>query len=296
MRYFVSPCSKPLLLAGCGNLVNHDNFLHAQRIIPNEFLLILCYKGVLYIEQNGKPYEIGPNQYILLFPGMEHKGFRPSDGEVAYYWCHFTVWDDNYKIVNEDEISKQLKHITVNSEEHHDYYIIPEVGRLIHGERSMLYFKQLLDAAKKKIYTGYTVHYALSLLCLEITTSFVMDNSLENISTTYKQVVIIMDWIRTHKTETLSVSFVASTFNYHPGYLSSVFKKYTGDSLLNFINRTKIDAAKELLLSSSDSINKIAGMVGFADDKYFMCVFKRLEGTTPSKYRNAFYRKFLNKQ
>jgi AraC-like DNA-binding protein len=296
MQYFISPCDKPLLLEGCGNLVNHDSFLHVKRILPTEFLLILCYKGVLYIEHNSKQYEIGPNQFILLFPGVEHKGFKSSDGELAYYWCHFSVWGNDYNIVNEDEVAKKLKHIHTFSEDHHDYYIIPESGRLVHGERSMQYFKQLLDAAKKKIYTGYTVHYALSLLGLEITTSVVIDNSLEYLSSTYKQILVIMDWIRTHKTENLSVSFVASTFNYHPGYLSNVFKKYIGESLLSFINRTKIEAAKELLLSSNDSINTIAKIVGFADDKYFMRVFKRLEGTTPSKYRNAFYRKFIHKQ
>ena len=123
-----------------------------------------------------------------------------------------------------------------------------------------------------------------------------MGYDLGDVSATYKYITKITDWIRLHYAEQLNVTKVATEFNYHPGYLSSVFKKYTGVSLMDFINRTKIDAAKEILLSSSEPIKQISSRLGFSDEKYFMKVFKRLEGTTPSKYRNAFFRKFLNKQ
>lgn len=294
--YLIAPCVHPLLLVGCGHLVNANDFLHVRRTIPDEFVLILCTKGTLYIEQGGKPYEIKPNQYILLFPGVEHGGYKPSVGELSYYWCHFTVWGNDYQLDNEEEINRRLHFIKSNGDMAHDYYIIPETGRLSQSERVILQFRQLLDAARQKFYSGYLVHYALSLLGLEITTNFAMNYDVGTVSATYKYIVKIMDWIRMHHNEPLSVSKVASEFNYHPGYISSVFKKYTGMSLLDFINRTKIDVAKEMLLSSSEPIKIIASKLGFSDDKYFMKVFNRLEGTTPSKFRNAFYRKFLNKQ
>jgi AraC-like DNA-binding protein len=296
MRYLTATCVHPLLLEGCGHLVNANAFLHAQRTIPDEFVLILCTKGTLYIEQDGKPHEIRPNQYILLFPGVEHRGYKPSEGELSYYWCHFTIWGNEYRLTNEEEINHQLHFIKANPEIAHDHYIIPETGRLVHSERVILQYRQLLDAARQKFYSGYLVHYALSLLGLEITTNFAVNYDLGNVSATYKYIIKIMDWIRLHHTEQLSVSKVASEFNYHPGYISGVFKKYTGVSLLDFINRTKINAAKEMLLSTAEPVKLIAAKLGFADDKYFMKVFNRLEGTTPSKFRNAFYRKFLNKQ
>jgi len=295
MMYLNSPCNNPLLLEGCGHLMNSDSFLHAKRTLQGEFVLILCDRGVLYIEQGGRQYEIGPNQYILLFPDVEHRGYKASVSELSYYWCHFKIWGDDYCVANDEEIGRQLHFIKSNPGMAHDHYIIPETGRLAQSERVILQFRQLLDAAEQKFYSGYLVHYALSLLGLEITIGFVMSYDVSNVSATYKYITKIMDWIRMHHTEHLSVTQVASVFNYHPGYISSVFKKHTGVSLLDFIYRTKIDAAKEILLSSREPIKQIAERLGFADDKYFMKVFKRLEGTTPSKFRNAFYRKFLNK-
>jgi len=296
MLYLVSPCNNPLLLVGCGHLISQNNFVHAKRTLPDEFVLILCTKGTLYIEQDGKQYQISSNQYILLLPGIEHSGYKPSQGELSYYWCHFTVWGNDYRIVNDEEINRQLHFIKSNSEIAHDHYIIPQTSSTQHNERIVIQFRQLLGSAEQKFYSGYLVHYALSLLGLKITTSFVMDYNIGEVSATYKQMTKIMDWVRLNHTENLSVVKVAAEFNYHPGYLSSMLKKHTGMSLLDFINRTKIDAAKKLLLSSNEPIKQIAAKLGFADDKYFMKVFKRLEGTTPSKYRNAFYRKFLNKQ
>ncbi|MCL2404893.1 MAG: AraC family transcriptional regulator [Defluviitaleaceae bacterium] len=275
--------------------MNSDNFIHDRRTL-DELVLVLCNKGHLYIEQDGKQYDIGPNQYILLFPGLEHKGYKASSGELSYFWCHFSIWGNDYRVVDEEEINRQLHFIKSNTEIAHDQYIIPETNRLANSERVILQFRQLLDAAQQTFYSGYLVHYALSLLGLEITTNFVRGYEIGDVSATYKYIVKIMDWIRMHYASQISVTKVAAEFNYHPGYLSSVFKKYTGVSLMDYINRTKIDAAKEILLSSSEPIKQIANKIGFADEKYFMKVFKRLEGTTPSKYRNAFFRKFVNKQ
>ena len=294
MLYLTAPCTHPLLLVGAGHLENPGGFLHAERTIPDEFILILCTKGTLYIEQDKVPYEIKPNDYFLLRPGVMHRGYKPSSGALSYYWCHFTLWGNEYQLANTDEINHQLREIKANPETPHDYYLLPETGHLPQSERVILQFRQILDAARQPFYSGYLVHYALSLLGMEITTHFVMHYETGAHSATYKAVIKIMDWIRQHHTEPLSVTRVAQNFSYHPGYISGVFKKHTGTSLLDFINRTKIDAAKQLLLSTNDTVKNIAGQLGFTDDKYFMKVFNRLEGTTPRKYRNAFFRKFSN--
>lgn len=295
MLHLMASCTNPLLLVGCGHLVNPNNFQHIKRKIENEFVLIMCTKGALHMDIGGNRYDIGTNQCALLLPGIEHSGYKPSTGGVSYYWCHFTIWGDDYKILDEEEAAAQLQYVKSNPGTPHDQYIIPEVMLMKSSERVILQFRQLLDAAEQEFYSGYLVHYALSLLGLEITTNFVMNFDIANTSTTYKHIVKIMEWIKAHYTEDLNVTRVAEEFHYHPGYISSVFKKYSGKSLLEYINRTKIDAAKERLLSSNESIKQIAAGLGFSDDKYFMKLFKRLEGTTPSKYRNAFYRKFLNR-
>jgi len=266
--------------------------LHEKRELDT-FVLILGDLGNLHIRQGENEYDIGTNQYVLLFPGMEHAGFKPSSGHLSYYWCHFKIQQDSFRIAGQDDLSQQL-YFTKSSMIGNDHYIIPETGTLRQGEREVLLYRQLLDAYQRNSYSEYLGHYALSLLAMEVTADFVSGYDIGLGSSTYKHITEIMEWIRVNRIENLSVTKVAEAFNYNPNYLSSAFKKHTGVSLLDYITRTKIDYAKSLLLSSRDSVKTIANYVGFEDEKYFMKVFKKLEGVTPSQYRNAFYRKHLN--
>jgi YesN/AraC family two-component response regulator len=56
---------------------------------------------------------------------------------------------------------------------------------------------------------------------------------------------------------------------------------------VHYINQTRISAAQSLLLDTTYSIRDIAQSVGFEDVNYFSRVFKRLMGTTPSKFKDS---------
>ena len=173
-------------------------------------------------------------------------------------------------------------------------YLIPEHGRLSLEKRSYLLFAQLLDFAKRENYlVTWRCHYALSLLLLEVThESFEISQFLDTQIPAY--VLDIVEWIRTHYDQPLTVSSIAEHFGYHPTYLSAIFKKYTGAPILTYLNRTRISVAKNLLLNRQLSILQIACMCGFTDEKYFMKLFKRQEGITPTQYRKAFHQKKIN--
>ncbi len=101
----------------------------------------------------------------------------------------------------------------------------------------------------------------------------------------------VVEWIRTHYDRPLSVAYIAEQFGYHPTYLTNVFKKYTGYPILTYINRIRIAVSKNLLANRTLSIYEIANTCGFSDEKYFMKLFKRYEGITPTQYRKAFQKK-----
>ncbi|MNZ50611.1 Bifunctional transcriptional activator/DNA repair enzyme AdaA [compost metagenome] len=73
----------------------------------------------------------------------------------------------------------------------------------------------------------------------------------------------------------------------HPSHLSRQFKKETGMTLTEYQNRMRIDEAKLLLREGRDSIDRIAGYVGYDDAGYFTRMFKRLEGLTPTRFRGT---------
>ena len=66
------------------------------------------------------------------------------------------------------------------------------------------------------------------------------------------------------------------------------FKKATGQSLIEYIQNLRVEAAKQQLETSRAAINDICVDVGYEDAAFFRRLFKRLTGITPSDYRKMF--------
>ncbi len=70
-------------------------------------------------------------------------------------------------------------------------------------------------------------------------------------------------------------------------YISHVFKKETGMSFSEYLNKIRIKMAMELMERSSMLIYEIAESVGYSDYRYFTYVFKKYTGRIPSEYRSS---------
>lgn len=68
-------------------------------------------------------------------------------------------------------------------------------------------------------------------------------------------------------------------------YLSNLFKKETGTTYTDYVNKKRIEYAKQLLKSTNYQIQSIAQQCGILDLNYFSKVFKKYTGTTPMRYR-----------
>ncbi|TGE27325.1 GlxA family transcriptional regulator [Hymenobacter metallicola] len=68
------------------------------------------------------------------------------------------------------------------------------------------------------------------------------------------------------------------------------FKKATSNSVVEYIQRVKIEAAKNSLESSRENVNEVMYQVGYTDPKAFRSTFKRLTGLSPKQYRNKYNR------
>lgn len=82
----------------------------------------------------------------------------------------------------------------------------------------------------------------------------------------------------------LSISMIAEELNMSPKYLASVFRDQTGELLLDYISRFRVEKAKKLLKKGDLNITGIAKTVGFYNSNAFIRVFKKHEGITPGQY------------
>lgn len=93
------------------------------------------------------------------------------------------------------------------------------------------------------------------------------------------------EYIDRHYPEHLSLKQLADAVYLHPTYLSNVFKKQTGFTVVDYINEVRIAQAKKLLPDPRNRIYWILERVGFSNQRYFYHVFKNLTGQTPMQYR-----------
>lgn len=102
-------------------------------------------------------------------------------------------------------------------------------------------------------------------------------------------VLQVLEIIDQEYAQPLSLTMLSSRVCVHPTYLSNLFKKQVGLTLIEYINRRRIEQAKKLLEDPLNKIFWISEQVGFMNQRYFSQVFKRITGLTPVEYRSNFF-------
>lgn len=97
----------------------------------------------------------------------------------------------------------------------------------------------------------------------------------------------VINFIRQHFSENITLEHIADQFDITPEYLSTLFNKEMGITFTSFLKEFRISYAKRLLLGSDLKIYEVASNVGYADPKYFNRVFKEVTGLSPGDFRGS---------
>lgn len=79
----------------------------------------------------------------------------------------------------------------------------------------------------------------------------------------------------------------AQILNISPSYLSTLFRKETGITLTEYVNRKRVEHGVFLLNTTNMQVQTIAQHCGVSDINYFTRIFKKYIGKTPKEYRNS---------
>jgi two-component system response regulator YesN len=83
----------------------------------------------------------------------------------------------------------------------------------------------------------------------------------------------------------ISLQQVAEKVEMSANYLSSLFKKEIHASFVDYVNQTRVNKAKELILHTHLKAYEISQKVGFTDESYFSRIFKRITGLRPNEFK-----------
>ncbi len=102
------------------------------------------------------------------------------------------------------------------------------------------------------------------------------------------------DFIENNIEERISIDELAVYVGLGRRSFERRFKSVTNNSVLEYINRVKIEFAKRNFENSRKNINEVMFEIGYNDTKSFRTIFKKMTGLTPIEYRNKYNKVLMN--
>lgn len=264
-----------------GTFIGSAGWTHAHRIIDT-YEIICPIRGALPLQIGATQYLARPGTFMIVPPFTEHMGFRPITTALQFDWFHFTLPElaiCNASGVSTDDLGAYS-------------LLLPDYSDKLMIDRVYVLTNQLLDINQLKCDRRYRNSLVASIL-FEVT--YQQKQLLQTQQLTHHELQPIHDWIRIHALEPIGLEQIANYFNYNKSYLSRIYKARFHMNITQEIERFRMEAAKSLLVETTKTIDEIAGLVGYNDAKYFMKIFKRSTGITPTRYRVTFHQRHFNR-
>lgn len=103
---------------------------------------------------------------------------------------------------------------------------------------------------------------------------------------TVRDIVLqVQAYVNENYSERLSLSALAKRFAVEESYLSKAFKAGTGDNLMLYIAKTRMEHAKKYINQDRLSLTEISQLVGYDDYAYFNRVFRKVNGVSPREFK-----------
>jgi YesN/AraC family two-component response regulator len=103
--------------------------------------------------------------------------------------------------------------------------------------------------------------------------------------TTHPEIQKILQYIHANYPQDITVKSMSQYVMMGENYVSTLFKKKTGQTLIHYLHQVRVKQAVQYLIHSELPVYEIGNRVGFVNDNYFIKIFKRLTAYTPSQFR-----------
>jgi len=228
--------------------------------------------GAGTIVTNGVSSSVTRGDLYISFPGDVHAIF--SDNESPLKFSFLALWPD------EEELQKELEQIMVLNND--------PSQRIISNEN----IEKLIENSISEVILNDKYSNEMLICCLnQIVRYIIRDFSLSGkskklkISSAQELCYRITNYISTHIYTMNSLESLAEYFGYSYGYLSGIYHKTTGESLINCYTSRRAEAAKALINEDLLSFAEIAEILKYSSVYSFSRAFKNHFGITPSAYK-----------
>jgi AraC-like DNA-binding protein len=244
---------------------------HVTRICKN-FVLLFMLERSLYFVEDGQNIEVGAGQWYIQVPGLKQEGIKGSPAP-KYFYIHFQADGDPCGIDKTGAIRKDSinQRIPMN-------FCLPVRGSFDPQHFISLFDKLLMPVLQPgDILIRQTVFFT-------ILTDLIRSSNSERSGS--KDIMIrLMTYLADHFDKHVTCETLSAEFHFTADYLTRRMKRYAGITPCQYIQRIRVEKAKELLANTDHKLSHIAIEVGYNDLTVFYKAFLKQAGIAPGIWR-----------
>ncbi len=221
-------------------------------------------KGIGVLRIDGAETTIRPGMGFFVPASYPHEYYPAGD-----------VWDNHWIIPGGSASDKMLADMGFDK---------PAVFTLDSTERLDRLFSEMHEALQyDRVYGNFRASGRLYDFLIELDRAKCSDGASEPVA---PAVLKCVDMIDRNYTRQITMDELCSVTGFSKQHICRLFRSAFNSRPMEYIDKRRIQAAKELLSGTDMTSEQIAEMVGFGSSSYFCKLFRRYEGISPARFRN----------
>src|SRR5258708_18293241 len=245
-----------------------SHFMERREGCPDN-ILIYCVRGRGWNRIKDKRFDLSPNEFVILPATKDYISYGSDKADPwTIYWVHFSGHDM-------DIFNRRF-----------DIGVSHEPRRILFNEKGL----QIWETMYQNLEMGYN-NKSLSNtnLCLyHFIATFLFSEKPDNEQKCDPEYMVgkVITYMRSQVDHLLTIEEMALKIELSTSHFSSLFRKSTATSPMDYFIRLKLEKACLFLANSDMKIKNIAAMLGYNDPYHFSRLFKRHMNMSPDLYRN----------
>jgi len=259
--------SVPYFINCCGYLKANGIDVSLNRC-RKDYYLIYLINGIGHYRLGRETVTADAGNIILYKPGEKQEYYYLGDEKAEIYWMHFTGCEVENLLLSLSLSEKNIYRTGIDS-------------GCINIFESMIHETQIKKPNFHQLCIGYLLQllsaFSRKAVFLEKGEGVFKNSDIEN----------AIKLMHAEYQQQHDMQYYAGTCNLSVYQFIRSFKKATRLSPARYVEKIRINKARELLIDSSLTVNEISTIVGYNDAFYFSKVFKKVTNTTPTSFRES---------